>query len=216
MTATLAVLDPLLSTSLPTLAGASSGADALTHAIECYVSTNSNPIAETLALHAVNLISENLRSAVLSNDNVESTGNMLIASCMAGLAFPSTALGNGHAMSMPLGSLLDIPHGIANAILLPFVMEYNLPVAFQKFARIAEVMGIETSRLKPFEAGSLAVEGVKRLLADVGLPKTLSDVGCEEKHLPPLAEEAIVSWNIQANPRRTSKDDIIRLYKTAL
>ena len=216
MTAMLAVLDPLLCTLLPASVGASSGADALTHAVESFVSVNSNPITETLALRAVKLISENLRSAVLGNDNVESTGNMLLASCMAGLAFPSTALGNGHAMSMPLGSLLDIPHGIANAILLPYVMEYNVPAALHKFALIAEAMGEETLYLSPLESGWLAVEAVKRLFADVGLPRTLSEVGCKESHIPTLAEEAITSWNIQANPRKTSKDDIISLYKAAL
>ena len=192
------------------------GMDALTHAIESYVSLMSNPISEGMALHAIRLISQTLRQAAYSDHNHEATQNMLIASTMAGFAFSQTRLGNVHAMSHPVGGHYGVPHGIANSILLTRIMTYNRYACPEKFADIAIAMGENVDGLSAIDASVLAVEAVQNLSDDVGIPATLGEAGAKAEGIPVMAEDAMKSGNIQINPRKTTIKDVIALYEESM
>jgi len=210
------ILDADMAVALPQPIAAATGMDALTHAIESYVSLMSNPISEGMALHAIRLIAQNLRQASYSDHNHDATQNMLVASTMAGFAFSQTRLGNVHAMSHPVGGHYDVPHGIANSILLTRIMEYNRYACPEKFADIAAAMGEDIGGLSEVDASVLAVEAVQNLSEDVGIPATLSDAGVKTEGIQVMAEDAMKSGNIQANPRKTTIKDIIALYEEAM
>ena len=211
-----ALIDPELSVELPMDVGAATGMDALTHAVESYVNWNSNLISGALALEAIRIISANIRQAVSSDKNIEATENMLIASTMAGMAFSQTGLGNVHAMSHPLGGHFDCPHGEANSVLLPHVMEYNLIACPSRFADIASSMDVWTDGLDDMAAAELSVEAVRTLSLEVGIPDNLAQLGIEEDRIPQMAEDAMGSRNVIVNPRKTTLDDIIDLYRRAM
>ena len=210
------ILDADMAVALPLPIAAATGMDALTHAIESYVSLMSNPISEGMALHAIRLISQNLRQAAYSDHNHEATQNMIIASTMAGFAFSQTRLGNVHAMSHPVGGHYDVPHGIANSILLTRIMTYNRYACPEKFADIAAAMGEDVDGLSTVDASVLAVEAVQNLSDDVGIPTTLSEAGAKAEGIPVMAEDAMKSGNIQVNPRKTTIKDVIALYEESM
>lgn len=210
------ILDANMAVALPLPIAAATGMDALTHAIESYVSLMSNPISEGMALHAIRLISQNLRQAAYSDHNHEATQNMLIASTMAGFAFSQTRLGNVHAMSHPVGGHYDVPHGIANSILLTRIMTYNRYACPEKFADIAAAMGEDVDGLSAVDASVLAVEAVQNLSDDVGIPTTLGEAGAKAEGIPVMAEDAMKSGNIQVNPRKTTIKDVIALYEESM
>ncbi|KKM09786.1 hypothetical protein SY88_16415 [Clostridiales bacterium PH28_bin88] len=213
--ARVALLDPIMTQSMPPEVTAATGLDALVHAIESFTSLMAYPVAESLALEAIRLISNNLRQAVFNGKNFTARDNMLMGSLMAGLAFNNTRLGNAHAMSHPLSAYFDIPHGVANAILIPYVMEFNVPSAPEKFALIAEAMGESTSGLNTMEAACSAVTAVTKLNRDIGIPQSLSDVGAKQNVILEMAQDAMKSGNILVNPRTTNIEDIITLYNKA-
>jgi alcohol dehydrogenase class IV len=210
------ILDADMAVALPLPIAAATGMDALTHAIESYVSLMSNPISEGMALHAIRLISQNLRQAAYSDHNHEATQNMLIASTMAGFAFSQTRLGNVHAMSHPVGGHYGVPHGIANSILLTRIMAYNRCACPEKFADIASAMGEDVNGLSAVDASVLAVEAVQNLSDDVGIPATLSETGAKTEGIHVMAEDAMKSGNIQVNPRKTTIKDVIALYEESM
>ena len=210
------ILDADMAVALPLPIAAATGMDALTHAIESYVSLMSNPISEGMALHAIRLISQNLRQAAYSDHNHEATQNMLIASTMAGFAFSQTRLGNVHAMSHPVGGHYGVPHGIANSILLTRIMTYNRYACPEKFADIAIAMGENVDGLRAVDASVLAVEAVQNLSDDVGIPATLGEAGAKAEGIPVMAEDAMKSGNIQVNPRKTTIKDVIALYEESM
>ena len=210
------ILDANMAVALPLPIAAATGMDALTHAIESYVSLMSNPISEGMALHAIRLISQNLRQAAYSDHNHEATQNMLIASTMAGFAFSQTRLGNVHAMSHPVGGHYDVPHGIANSILLTRIMTYNRYACPEKFADIAAAMGEDVNGLSAVDASVLAVEAVQNLSEDVGIPATLGEAGAKAEGIQVMAEDAMKSGNIQINPRKTTIKDVIALYEESM
>ncbi len=210
------ILDANMAVALPLPIAAATGMDALTHAIESYVSLMSNPISEGMALHAIRLISQNLRQAAYSDHNHEATQNMLIASTMAGFAFSQTRLGNVHAMSHPVGGHYDVPHGIANSILLTRIMTYNRYACPEKFADIAAAMGEDVDGLSAIDASVLAVEAVQNLSDDVGIPATLGEAGAKAEGIHVMAEDAMKSGNIQINPRKTTIKDVIALYEESM
>ncbi|MBE3581920.1 MAG: iron-containing alcohol dehydrogenase [Thermoanaerobacteraceae bacterium] len=212
----LAILDPELTVGLPPHLTASTGMDALTHAVESYVNVNSHYISEALALQAIKLIARSLRKAVARGTNLQAREDMLMASTIAALAFNSTRLGLVHAMSQPAGAHFGIPHGLSNAILLPHVMEYNLMGNPEKFAEIAALFGEPTGGLPVMEAAARSVKAVKELMADIGIVEGLGAFGVREEHLGMLADEALTSGNVPLNPRQPSKGDIIEIYKKAL
>jgi len=208
------ILDPALLKTLPAFVTAPTGLDALTHAIESYVSLTANPFTETFALGAIELIGQNLRVAVANND-LEALMNMLVASTMAGMAFSNSRLGILHAMTDILGGMYDVPHGMACAILLPPVMEFNLIGSPSKFAQIAAALGEAVEELTVLEAATCAVDAVVDLIHDVGLSKRLGDIGVEEDELPEVAEAAMNSVHIACNPRRPTVQDLVSILRQA-
>ncbi len=204
-----ALLDPGLISGLPASIAASTGLDALTHAIEAYVSLLSSPYSDSFAEKAIKMIGHNLRLFVANRANEEAAGNMLVASLFAGLAFTHARLGNVHAMAHPLGGYFNVPHGVANAILLPYIMDYNRMANPEKFSRIAKLMGEE-----PTAQG--AVEAVRKLNRDLNIPEKLSHFGVKEEVIPAMTEDAMKSGNILTNPRQTGSSEIKALYQLAI
>lgn len=210
-----AICDPELTISMPKSLTAATGMDALTHGIECYINTVYNPIAKSLALEAVRVIGGSLRTAYARGDDLQARTAMLLGSTMAALAFTRTRLGNVHAMSHPLGAHFDIPHGVANAILLPYVMEWNLPACQETYPRIAEGMGERLAGMPNADAAARAVDAVRRLSRDVGIPERLRDMGVTREAIPAMAQDAMKSGNVLVNPRSTKYEDIVHLFETA-
>lgn len=204
-----AILDPNLIANLPRSIAASTGLDALTHAIEAYTSLFGSSYSDAFAEKAIDLIGKFLRRFVANRKNVEAAGSMLIASLFAGLAFAHARLGNAHAMAHPLGGFFNVPHGVANAILLPYVMEYNRMATPEKFERIAELLGEN-----PTAEG--AVVAVKKLNQDLGIPHKLSEVGVKSEAIEAMTADAMKSGNVFANPRQTDFSEIKALYQQAL
>lgn len=209
------LIDPLLLVNLPGHIVAATGMDALTHAIESYTNLNAQPISDALDLQAIKMISENLRPAV-ANGNLEAIYNMVLASTIAGMGFTNTRLTIVHAMSHTLGGHANVPHGVANAILLPYVMEWNLIGNAKRFADVARAMGEDTTGLTDMEAAELAVEAVRSLSLDIGIPQTMREVGITEEMIPALADDSMLSGNVALNPRRVKKEDIVAIFKNAL
>jgi len=214
--ASVAILDPELTVSMPPHITAATGLDALVHAIESFTSRAAYNLTETLALKAIKLISDNLRKAVYNGENLQARENMLMGSLMAGLAFNNTRLGNAHAMSHPVSAIFNVPHGVANAILIPYVMDYNVPACPEKFKDIAVAMGINVEGKEIMAAAYSAVEAVKQLNRDVNLPEKLSEVGVTIEEINRMAEDAMKSGNILVNPRKTKLEDVIKLYREAI
>lgn len=210
-----AIVDPALLVNLPSRLVAATGIDALTHAIESYTNLAAEPMSDALNIYAIKLIAENLRPAV-ANASIEALSGMALGSLMAGVAFSNTRVGIAHAMAHPLGGYANVHHGVANAILLPHVMEFNLIGNTQKFVDIAEAMGENVAGLSSMEAARRAVEAVKSLNEDVGVPLTLSEVGVREEMLEPMIGDAMLSGNLQVNPRRTTKEDMMAIFRRAM
>ena len=210
-----ALCDPELTLSMPQPLTAATGMDALTHAIESYINTVHNPIAATLARESMRLIGRSLRTAFSSGRNLQARTEMLLASTMAAMAFTRTRLGNVHAMSHPLGAHFDIPHGVANAVLLPSVMAWNMIACHDTYPQIASALGESVDGLSPREASEAAVEAVRRLARDVQIPERLRDLGVTREAIPRLAEDAMKSGNVLVNPRTTTAADITALFEAA-
>jgi alcohol dehydrogenase class IV len=211
-----AVLDPALTLSLPPRVTAATGMDAFIHALEAYVSVQAHAISEMYSLEAIALISDNLGKAYAHGGNLEARSAMLLGSLLAGKALATAGVGLVHAMSYPLGGMFGVPHGLANAVLLPYVMEYNVLGAPEKFAQVAEIMGQEIEDLPLREAALGAVEAVIQLNEDVGIPASLSELDLPKDRIPEMADIALtVTRPVENNPRRPSRDDVIAIYETA-
>lgn len=211
-----ALVDPLVTKSLPSHITAATGLDALVHAIESYTSKMANPITKALAREAIRKISANLRQAVYNGDNLEARNNMLMGSLLAGLAFNNTRLGNCHALSHPVSAIYGVPHGVANSILIPHVMEFNSLAAPELFSDIAEDMGENLDGLTLMERAQAAVNGVKKLSKDINIPSDFSTYNVDESQLDRMTKDALLSGNIAVNPRKTSYEDVIELYKKSI
>lgn len=210
-----AICDPELTISMPKPLTAATGMDALTHGIECFINTTPNPIAKALAMESIRLIGAALRTAYQRGSDLPARSTMLLGSTMAAMAFTRTRLGNVHAMSHPLGAFFDVPHGVANAILLPYVMAWNLRSCLGTYPPIAVAMGEEVDGMPPERASERAVEAVQRLSRDVGIPEHLREVGVTRDAIPALATDAMKSGNVLVNPRPTTYDDIVDLFEKA-
>lgn len=211
-----ALVDPLMTTTMPKQVTASTGLDALVHAIESYTSQMAFPLSKALAREGIRRISANLRQAVFNGDNLEARDNMLMGSLLAGLAFSNTRLGNCHAMSHPVSAMFGVPHGVANSILMPHIMEFNALSVPELFADIAEDMGEVVGNLTVIEQAWKAVESFKQLSIDVGIPQRLSDSKVERHRIEEMARDAMKSGNIAVNPRKNQIEDIIKLYERAM
>jgi len=214
--ARIALLDPELTMSLPPAITAATGIDALTHALESYVSTATQPISEAMSVQSMTLIARSLRLAVAQPGNKQARSDMLLASTLAAMAFNSTRLGLVHAYAMPLGSRFHIPHGLANAIMLPVVMRFNLPGNLDKFARIAEIFGEPIAGLSLRDAAERSVVAIESLKADVGITAKLGDFGMTEADLDAVAGEAMLSGNVAVNPRQPTLETMKALLRAEL
>jgi alcohol dehydrogenase len=212
----IALLDPELTLSLPPQITAATGMDALTHALESYVNTATQPISEAMSDQAMTLIARSLSKAVADGSDVEARGDMLLASTIAAMAFNSTRLGLVHAFAMPLGAKFGIPHGLVNAIMLPEVMRFNHLANPRKFARIAEIFGEKTAGLSVEEAAALSVSAIEKLKLDVGITAKLSNFGVTEARFDEIVDEAMLSGNVPVNPRQPTNDDMKALLRAEL
>jgi alcohol dehydrogenase len=211
-----ALLDPELTVSLPPNITAATGMDALTHAIESVTSLSSTVFTEALSLKAVSLISQNLRRAVYHGDDIRSRENMLYGSLLAGLGLANAGVGACHALAYPLGGNYRIPHGLANAILIPHVMQFNLPAAERTMAMVAQSMGEPVDGMPLNRAAEAAVEAVSDLCLDIGIPSSLMDLGIPNEDIPVLVEGALkVTRPVENNPRRLGKEEAYQIYENA-
>lgn len=210
-----AFIDAEMMSSMPKGLTAATGMDALTHAIECYITKGAWEMSDMFALKAIEVISKSLRSAVANEK--EGREGMALGQYIAGMGFSNVGLGIVHSMAHPLGAVYDTPHGVANAILLPTVMEYNADATGDKFRDIAKAMGVSgTETMSVEEARKAAVDSVRTLSSDVNIPKTLSEVGVKEEDIPFLAESAMADACRPGNPKDPTLEDIIALYKSIL
>ncbi len=205
-----ALVDPELTLSLPSHITAICGGDALTQCIESYLGKKSQEITDALALHAIGLIGKSLVKAVKDGKNLEARKNMAMAALLSGLCLSNSGLGVAHALSHPLGLYYKIPHGLSCAVLLPYVMEYNLPVVTKKLAKIAQSLGEDISLLSETEAALRAVEKIKEMLSKVEIKCNLSEWGIKEEGFPQLIKGA-KGGSLNNNPRDTSDEDLIEL-----
>ena len=214
--ANIAMVDPSLTVSLPPEITASTGMDALTHAVEAYVSTKAIPIADNLALEAIQLISSNLREAVGNGENMAARANMLLASTQAGMAFVNASVGLVHAVAHALGGFFDIAHGIANAIMLPLVMRLSLIGNPGRYADIAVAMGENVEGLSAMEAAREAVFAVESLAADIGISQDLKQLGADPARISDLVEETLNQKGAYPfNSRKVGKREVMQLFEQA-
>lgn len=211
----LALLDPVLTRTLPPQLTAATGMDTLTHAIETFVSSDNNPISDSLALQAIDMVGTHLRDATYTGDDLDARGQMLLASCMAGIAFSNSFLGIVHAMAHAVGGMFEVHHGTANAILLPHGMLFNSVVVPNRYGRIARALGVNAGGRSETEVIADGIAAVRNLILDCGLPVRLRDVDAPHESLPALAEAALSDAAIFTNPRSTSREDLLALFEAA-
>lgn len=211
----LAIIDAELMVSMPKGLTASTGMDALTHAIEGYITKGAWELSDMFELKAIELIAKNLRAAAANGKDMTARENMALAQYVAGMAFSNVGLGCVHSMAHPLGARFDIAHGVANALLLPIVMEYNLPAAKEKYCEIAKAMGADISGMTTDVGARAAVEAVKQLSKDLGIPQTLREIKISKDALPQLAKDAFADVCTGGNPREITEADILNLYNQA-
>ncbi len=206
-----AIVDPELFLGLPPALIAATGMDALTHAIESYINRIAQPFSDALDLQAIRLIGRSLRPAV-ANANKAAIADMAIAATLAGMGFAQNRLGIVHAISHPVTSYVGTPHGVANAILLPYVLEYNAIGCGDRLIDVA--IALDGAATPPTPQS--AIVAVRRLSADVGIPATLGAVGVRDEHVENIATDAMKSGNITINPRRVTRDDVLGVIRHAL
>jgi alcohol dehydrogenase len=216
VTPNVAIDDPLLMMGMPPGLTAATGMDALTHAVEAYVSTAATPVTDACALQAISLVATSLRAAVANGNDMDARDKMCYAQYLAGMAFNNASLGHVHAMAHQLGGFYDLPHGVCNAILLPHVSRFNLIAKMDRFVDIAEAMGENTSGLSTRAAAELALSAIKTLSTDVGIPSGLTELGVKEQDLPTMAENAQKDACGLTNPRCPTLKDVIEIYRSAL
>ena len=209
-----AVVDPDMMSSMPKGLTAATGMDALTHAIEGYITAGAWELSDMFHLKAIEIIAKSLRGAV--DNTPEGREGMALGQYIAGMGFSNVGLGIVHSMAHPLGALYDTPHGVANAIILPTGMEYNAPATGEKYRDIAKAMGVEgTEKMTQDEYRTAAIDAVKKLAADVGIPADLKDI-VKPEDIPFLAQSAYDDACRPGNPRETSVEEITKLYESLI
>ncbi|WP_122898022.1 iron-containing alcohol dehydrogenase [Acinetobacter sp. B51(2017)] len=212
----IAIDDPKLMLAKPAALTAATGMDALTHAVEAYVSTAANPITDACAEKAISMISQWLSPAVANGDNLEARDAMSYAQYLAGMAFNNASLGYVHAMAHQLGGFYNLPHGVCNAVLLPHVCEFNLIACPERYARIAELMGVNTQGLSTTQAAHAAIAAIRSLSQSIGIPAGLAELGVKEQDLEVMAENAQKDACMLTNPRKASHADVVQMFKAAM
>ena len=210
----IAMLDPELTVKLPAKITAFTAMDAMTHAIEAVTTISANPISDALGLHAIKIISKYLPVVIKNPGDVDARGYLLIASTMAGMSFINAFTGGVHATAHALGALYGIPHGLANSIMLPHLMEYNLEEKPERFVLVADALGVSVDNLNPDQAARAAVQSVRDLQKTVGLTESLKNFGVPEgrEALQPLIDLAMGDSQLPYNPRDLEDDDVYNLY----
>ena len=212
----MAIVDAELMYTLPKSLTAATGLDALTHAIEGLITKGAWEISDMFELKAIEMIARHLETAVNEPQNAEARNGMAVAQYIAGMAFSNVGLGVVHGMAHPLGAIFDVPHGVANALLLPTVMEFNMPAALDKYVQIAKAMDVYSAGMSREEAAQAAVDAVKALSVRVGIPQHLTDLGIQASDLDRLATAAAADVCTPGNPREVNKEIILDLYKKVL
>ncbi|HWR42976.1 iron-containing alcohol dehydrogenase [Sporomusa sp.] len=216
-TAVIAVDDADLMVAMPPSLTAATGMDALTHAVEAYVSTIATPVTDCAALKAIELIAGYLRRAVANGNDMEAREMMTYAEYLAGIAFNNASLGYVHAMAHQLGGFYDLPHGVCNAILLPAVEDYNAKVVPERFVEIAKAMGKDVAGLSLEVAAASALTAIRELSADIGIPAGLKDLkGFKESDIPTLATNALKDVCGLSNPKQATQEEIEGIYRAAI
>ncbi|MDB5906422.1 MAG: L-threonine dehydrogenase [Massilia sp.] len=216
VTPLLSVNDPELMAAMPKGLTAATGMDALTHAIEAYVSTIATPLTDACALKAVTMISASLRTAVAEGNNMEARESMAYAQLLAGMAFNNASLGYVHAMAHQLGGFYDLPHGVCNAVLLPFVQSFNATVAAERLRNVAAAMGIEVIGLSAQQGAAACIDAIRQLARDVGIPSGLSALNVKLEDLPTLATNALKDACGFTNPIQASHEEIVAIFTAAM
>ena len=211
----LSIVDAELMSTMPASLTAATGMDALTHAIEGYITKGAWELSNILEINAIKIISDNLRAATANGKDMHAREQMALGQYVAGMAFSNVGLGCVHSMAHPLGARFDIAHGVANALLLPIVMEFNMPACEEKYCRIASAMGVNLAGMSVSEGAKAAVEAVKQLSLDLGIPQTLREINIPEEALEQLANDAFNDVCTGGNPREITEADILELYKKA-
>ena len=210
-----ALLDPTMLLTCSKQVRMATGMDALTHAIESCVSKQATDQTRRRALEAIALIAPHLPRVVADKSDMEAQQQLQLGAMIAGLAFAKSRLGIVHAMALPLSALFHVPHGEANAVLLPYGMRFNVESAPEGFAAVAAAMGVDTSRMAPGQAAMAAVEAVGDISRTVGAPTHMSELGVTRDAIPQMADDAMPSAHIACNPRAVEKQDVIELYNLA-
>ncbi|NDV64373.1 lactaldehyde reductase [Bacteroides sp. 224] len=212
----IAIVDAELMYTLPKSLTASTGLDALTHAIEGLITKGAWEMSDMFEIKAIEMIARYLETATNEPNNAEARNGMAVAQYIAGMAFSNVGLGVVHGMAHPLGAIFDIPHGVANALLLPTIMEFNAPAALDKYVLIAKAMNVYSCDMTKEQAAEAAVKAVKELSIRLGIPQHLSELGIKESDLDKLAESAAADVCTPGNPREVNKEIILELYKKVL
>ena len=210
------IIDAELMYTLPKGTTAATGMDALTHAIEGYITKAACEVSDMFELEAIRMINKHLRTAGYDPTNPVGRHGMAVAQYVAGMAFSNVGLGVVHGMAHPMGSLFDIPHGVANALLLPTVMEFNKPVCIDKYVEIAKAMDAYKDGMTKAEAAQAACDAVRALAIEVGIPQHLSELGISVDDIEALADQAIEDVCTPGNPRKVTRADIVALYNKVL
>jgi alcohol dehydrogenase class IV len=213
-----AIVDPLLTLSCPRGLTAAVGMDALTHAIEAYVSLKAQPMSDIFSLSAIELISGNLRQVWANGNNVDAREKVMLGALQAGIAFSNASVALVHGMSRPIGAYFHVPHGASNAVLLGVVTEFSLIGNPERYAHVAGAMGEDVDGFNDLEAASVAAQAIKDLIEDIQIP-SLKELGVDgaklEQLAPAMADAAIASGSPGNNPRQATKEEIVELYQIA-
>ncbi|ENM5888883.1 L-threonine dehydrogenase [Vibrio mimicus] len=212
----ISVNDPELMLAKPASLTAATGMDALTHAVEAYVSIAATPITDAVAIKAIELIQANLRTAVSNGDDIHAREQMAYAQFMAGMAFNNASLGYVHAMAHQLGGFYDLPHGVCNAVLLPHVQRYNAQVCPERLRDVAKAMGVDVSAMTAEQGAAAAIEAIQQLSKDVGIPSGLRELGAQEQDIPTLADNALKDACGFTNPKQATHAEISAIFAEAM
>jgi alcohol dehydrogenase len=211
-----AILDPYMTTGLPRLMTGATGMDALSHCVEAIHSRQSEPIADALALHGIRLIKEYLPKAVENGGDIVARGQMLIAACIAGAAFSNAQVGIVHALAHSVGAKFGVPHGIANSILLPYCILYNLDACVDRYSQIAQAMGKDVRGMEPLKAAEQAAVAIQEFSKSIGMPQTLREVNVKDSGLEQCANDALTDGSIVYNPKLVfDSEETLKVLKNA-
>lgn len=210
-----AVVDPVMHKDMPTMITASTGMDALTHAVEAYVSTRSAPISDIFALAAIEMIGKNIRRATCVPGDLEARSNMAVASLLAAAAFVNGGLGAVHGISQAMGGVAHVSHGIGNALLLPYVCQRNLPGAMERFATIARLLGQPTEGLSQRQSAQSAVDAIRQMQKDLRLPDRLSQVNVTREMFPAIIQGTMEYRLLSDNPVKLTEKDVQEILDNA-